>query len=594
LTPGRGSSLLRRRRGHRIAATPNPPAARAPLTPLRRFAAAGATWLLLFLASPGILTPDGSLELALAALVPWGLWCSRPGRRAFLVEWLAAGIGLSAQTFWSVNVLWLTLLGVAIVPAFYMAVAGIVLRFLAARWSLAVAVPAAWIALETLNGIVEPPLAFTWMRLGHHAHARGFLLDAMRIVGTGGVGFALAATSGALADAVRARLERRAAPRAAFGFAAACLVASMLAGLLSAPPATVDGPRVLVVQPAFDAVRKQKPPSANTLFQETVALTRQGLARAERQGGPPDLVCWGETVFPWPLAEPGLEEAFDRGLRAAPWGQRQLTRQDIEIMRQIERDAIGAALFGANGGPRVIPPGTVFLTGVEEYVERDGLLRRQNAIVAFGEGGRRLGRGGKVHLVPGGESVAGLERIPWIRDTAFELAGYVPDFVAEDLTGVVELPLRGDRKVRVGLTVCFDNVFDGPYTEPTRRGPLDFHLIASNEAWYVETWEFDQMIAFSHCVAAATGRSMVRATNSGISVVIGPDGREVERLRAPDGRDRNVAGTLLATVPVPVGDPGPTIYARFEPAWRAAWVLMPLVLGLVRRRRDGYRKPDAR
>ncbi len=564
------------------------------MTPLRRFAAAGATWLLLFLASPGILTPDGSLALAIAALVPWGVWCSRPGPRAFLVEWLAAGIGLSAQTFWSVNVLWLTLLGVAIVPAFYMAVAGIVLRIQVARWPLAVAVPAAWIGLETLNGIVEPPLAFTWMRLGHHAHAHGLLLDAMRVVGTGGVGFTLAATAGALADAVRARLERRSVPRAPFAVAAACLVACMLAGLISAPPATVDGPRVLVMQPAFEARRKQKPPSANVLFQETVAMTRQGLAKAEREGGPPDLVCWGETVFPWPLAEPGLEEAFDRGARAAPWGQMQLTRADIDRMRQIEREAIGEALFGAHGGPRVIPPGAVFLTGAEEYVERDGQLRRANAIVAFGEKGQRLGRGGKVHLVPGGESVAGLERIPWIRDTAFALAGYVPDLVAEDSTGVVELPLRDGRSVRVGLTVCFDNVFDGPYTEPTRRGPLDFHLIASNEAWYLETWEFDQMIAFSHCVAAATGRSMVRATNSGISVVIGPDGREVARLHGADKRDRNVAGTLLARVPVPVGDPGPTIYARFEPAWRGLWVATPLVLWLLRRRRDGYRGSDAR
>jgi apolipoprotein N-acyltransferase len=142
--------------------------------------------------------------------------------------------------------------------------------------------------------------------------------------------------------------------------------------------------------------------------------------------------------------------------------------------------------------------------------------------------------------------------------------------------------------VRVGLTVCFDNTYDGPYTEPARRGPLDFHLIASNEAWYVESWEFDQMLAFSRCIAAATGRSMVRATNSGVSCLIGPDGREVARLVGPGGKDRAVAGTLLATVPIPAGPAGPTPYARIEPALRAGWILLPLLLLLVARRRSGY------
>jgi hypothetical protein len=47
-------------------------------------------------------------------------------------------------------------------------------------------------------------------------------------------------------------------------------------------------------------------------------------------------------------------------------------------------------------------------------------------------------------------------------------------------------------------------------------------------------------------------------------------------------------------VPVPVGDPGPTFYARFEPAWRALWVVLPLAVWLVRRRRDGYREAGAR
>ncbi|MCY2961221.1 MAG: hypothetical protein NTY35_13755 [Planctomycetota bacterium] len=545
--------------------------------------------------------PDGFLSLALLALVPWALFCSRPGKHAFWIEWLAAAVGLSAQVFWNVNVLWLTLLAVAIVPGAYMACAGIVLRRLASRFPLSVAAPVAWIGLETLNGIVEPPFGFGWMRFGHHAHDHDLLLGAMRVVGVGGVGFALASVAGLAADLLRARAVKQRVTAFSVGFTATLAAVCVIASLATAPPPTTAGPRILLVQPAFEAKRKQRPPSARELYEETVQLTRRGLAEAEKAGKPVDLVAWGETVFPWAMAEPTLGAAYDRGVRAASFGQWQLAREDIDALHRIEHEQVGRRLFGVGRDGREIPAGTLFLTGVEEYVERDGQLRRANAIVIFGEGGARIGRGGKIHLVPGGESLAGLERIDWVRDTAFELAGYVPDLVADERASVVELPLRDGRKVHVGLTVCFDNTYDGPYTEPVRRGHLDFHLITSNEAWYVESWEFDQMVAFSRCIAAATGRSMVRATNSGISMVIGPDGRDVARLVGPGGKDRNVPGFLLAEVPVPVGAGEPTVYARIEPFLRGLWVLLPAALLLLARRRtplgpagSGYPGPAAR
>lgn len=564
------------------------------LRPTTRLLAVGSAWLLLLLATPGFVHPDGFLSLAFLALVLWALFAARPGPKAFWIEWLAAAVGLSAQVFWNVNVLWLTLLAVAIVPAAYMAFAGIVLRRLARVLPIALAAPVAWIGLETLNGVVEPPFGFGWMRFGHHAHDHAFLLGAMRVVGVGGVGYALAALAGLAADAWRARVERRALGRFPILAAAIPAVLVIVASLATSPPETRAGPRVLLVQPDFKAVRKQKGAEPLVAFDELVALTRRGLVDAERTGRPADIVAWGETVFPFALAEPTLDAAFDRGVRAAPWAERPIERRHIEYWHEAERELVQRALFGVDSTRRVIPVGTLFLTGAEEFVERDGLLRRANAIVAFGESGQRIGRGGKIHLVPGGESLAGLERIDWVRDTAFALAGYVPDLVADAQASVVALTLRDGRTVHVGLTVCFDNTYDGPYTEPTRRGPLDFHLIASNEAWYVETWEFDQMVAFSRCIAAATGRSMVRATNSGISIVIGPDGRDMARLRGASGKDRNEPGVLIAEVPIPARETGPTPYARAEPVLRAGWIALPVLLWIFVRRRPGYRTPSVR
>ncbi len=543
--------------------------------------------MLLFLATPGILSPDGSLPLAVVALVPWALASARPGRRAFQVEWLAAAIGLSAQTYWSTYVLWLTLLAVAIVPATYMACAGVVLRRLAPRHALAIAVPVAWIGLETLRTLVEPPFGWGWMRHGHHAHAYDWLRGGLRVVGVGGVGFALAAVAGALADLVAARLRggpRAPRPLALAGLGLGPILLVVLAGALTAPPRTVPGPRVLIVQPGFEQARKMRPPSADELFLETVDLTQQGLALEAAAGRTVDWVAWGETVFPYALGEPGLLAAFDRGARAAPWGQWQLTREDVARMAATERAVVAGYLYGGRGADRVLPAGTVFFTGLEEYVERDGLLRRTNAIVAWDDGGARLGRGEKVHLVPGGESLVGLERLAWVRETAYDLAGYVPDLVGADRVAVIDVPTRAGRVCRVGLSVCFDNAYDGPYTEPTRRGPLDLHLVASNEAWYRESFEYDQMMAFSRCAAAASGRSMVRATSSGISTVIGPDGGELGRIRDASGKDRMVAGSFACAVPIPDGPAGPTPYARWEPVWLGLWLALPLVLGFVPRR----------
>ena len=95
---------------------------------MRRFLGALATWALFFLASPGIVGQDGLGPLVLVALVPWALAASRTGRRAFLVEWLAAGIGSAAMCVWSSYVWSGTLLFLAIVPGFYMAVAGSLLE----------------------------------------------------------------------------------------------------------------------------------------------------------------------------------------------------------------------------------------------------------------------------------------------------------------------------------------------------------------------------------------------------------------------------------------------------------------------------------
>ncbi len=556
---------------------------------MRRFLAALAAFGLLFLASPGILSRSGSAAIACAGLAVWALVTSRPHRgstwRALWIDWAASGLGLALLCIWS-GYVWIgTLVFIAIVPGFYAAFGGVVLRALAPRFPLALAAPAAWVACETLRFVVEPPFGFGWMRLGTYLHDVSFLAGGARVVGVGGLGFVIAAVGGGVADVVRAR---RLSKSALLGLVPLAIVA--ICGLATRAPETVDGPRVLLVQPAFEQRRKMEAPRAQDLFFDTCRETTRALARAARAGEPPvDLVAWGETVFPLDLAEPGLLEKYERGARSVPWAKYPIGPAEIEGMGKAESVWVQGVLFGKNGSrvvESILPPGTSFLTGAEHYGERDGEIRRTNAIVLWNADGERAGLGGKVHLVPGAEHLCGLERFEWARTAAHEIAGYIPDLVGFDATQVLTLSGRDGRSWRFGVTVCFDNAFDGPYTAPLRSGPLDFHLVCSNEAWYERSFEYDQMVAFSRLLAIATGRSFVRATNAGITIVIGPDGREVARL-AVDGEDRMVAGALAATVPVPSARESAPVpmYVRVEWAVLAFWIALPLALLAWGRRR---------
>jgi apolipoprotein N-acyltransferase len=259
-----------------------------------------------------------------------------------------------------------------------------------------------------------------------------------------------------------------------------------------------------------------------------------------------------------------------------------LSRADVAKMTRKEAEEVGRGIFGSG----LLPPGCSFLAGAELFVAHEGEVRRANGAVLWGPDGKRLGSGIKLHLVPGGETMAGLERWGWVRSAAFALAGYVPDFVAADETGVVELPWKGPRPVRLGLTICFDNTYDDPYTAPLRRGPLDAHLVLSNEAWYGESCEYEHMLAFSRLAAIESGRAFARVTNSGITALFGADGSELARLRV-GGKDRMVGGTLLIDLPIPAAghSADQTLYVRLEPGLRWLAILAPLVLLLLWRPR---------
>jgi apolipoprotein N-acyltransferase len=591
------------------------PSLSTPSSPGERLKTLLAAWTLLFLSGPGILSRDGLGILAFVALVPWALGSSRPGRHAFLIEWLTASLGLGAVGFWLHHVIPAGLLWIGPLPAVYAALAGLLLRRLVHLMPLSLAAPLAWLCLETLRTLIDPPLGFSWMRLGVHLHALPPLAASARVWGIPGLGLVIAGVAGALADQIRNPYTplRNLAPGAIY------LLAALGLGHLVPPPATLPGPRVMIVQPGLEQRRKQTGGHPLDLFLDSCALTVDGIASAQERGEPlPDLIAWGETMLFLPIIDPDLPAAWENGLRPPAWSPRDWTGDQLLAFAALEASWVGSTLFGRTikdrqleealvkrsqrwaagvmAGTGVIPAGSSFLSGAEYFAERGGEQRRLNSLFIWDAAGQRGPAASKVHLVPGGEQLMGLERLGLIRRLAMEIGGYVPDLYPAQQTDVLTFTGRDGRTWRVGASICFDNAYDDPYSAPLRRGPVDFHLCASNEAWYMDSWEFDQMVAFSRLEALATARSFVRSTNGGVSLVLDPEGRELARLEV-GGRDRQVSGTLRVTVPVP--EPGKnglrTPWVSMEPYWVLFWLLAGPLLApwASRARRKRRNKPGA-
>jgi len=572
----------------------NPTSSSLPeLAALPRFLVAAIGWTIILAFGPGgVLGPEPHAA-ALLGVTVLALVVGRPGPHAFLVEWLVSALAAAVLLDWIRFVWGPALIVCGLIYGFHGAVFGVVLRRVARGRPWAVAVPLAWCAMEALRFLVPVPLGMRWIQLGHHAVDIEPIVGAARVVGPTGLSFALAALAGLLVDV----LKKRAGKWPAFAGLGPLGLALLLAGQ-TRPPESVPGPRILIVQPAFSQARKQRPEDPLELFWQQVSLTKEGLASsAKAEEPPPDVVCWGETMLSFPLIGATLSEA----VRMGALGEVSLPGiaippdrlpQAVATWKEYEDRLVSEVLLGA-GAERVLPERCGFVCGAEVLVLHESEVRRVNAVCSWAPDGRRTGVCPKLELVPGGETLYGLEDSKAVRDFVREVAGYLPNLLAGEETGVIDLPARpelSERSWRATGTVCYDNSFLHPYTDPLGRGVgIDLHIVCSNEAWYLDSWEMDQMVCMSRMLAIATARPVVRATNSGISCVLDALGHELGRVRRA-GVDREVSGFLALEVPVPPEGAPVTPFCRLRRYLPWVYLLLALVAVWGSRRSGGYQE----
>jgi apolipoprotein N-acyltransferase len=430
------------------------------------------------------------------ALVPLLVYAREArGRKPVFLAWLAGSIGYGACYWWIRHT----------VPAGPFLLGGYHGLFFAASFVLARRLgtlwfPAAWTALEFLRGHLFSGMP--WFTLGTTQHDALALIQIADVVGVWGVSLLVAGVNAAIVDG----------RRAAWRTAAATLAASMVYGWIRLSTIELqDGPAIAVVQPNIPQDVKyigiNDPQQALRNYEKHLELTRQAAATK------PDLVVWPEaSIYKGLLWDP--EEG---GWVKDGWHRRVLAAAEAA--------------------------GTTTLVGLLVAERRPGReWRFSNSAVLVKPGEGIAARFDKVHLVPFAEYVLFGQVFPWVREAIARWSG----LRLVDMKPGEGFPLWEAGGARFSPQICFEAIFPEISRDCARNG-ASILVNISNDGWFRDSAELDQMQAMARFRAVENRVHVVRATNTGISSFIEPTGR-VQAVLESGGRVKEVSGVLSGRV----------------------------------------------
>jgi apolipoprotein N-acyltransferase len=319
--------------------------------------------------------------------------------------------------------------------------------------------PAAWTVLEWVRGWFLT--GFPWLNLGY-SQIDAPLAGLAPLLGVYGVSLA-AATSGALLLAAFERRRNRFALICAGAFAALWL-AAWSAGTVEWTQPEGRPLRVSLVQGNISQDLKWQP----GMLEPTVELY-QGLSRAHWGS---DLIVWPETAMPMYY------------LQALPY-----------------LDALGDEAQ-RHGSELLV--GLIYMdTRSDDYY---------NSMVSVGgaQGGHQVYH--KHHLVPF------TEYLP-----LKEVFGGIVDFMGVPMSdfsaGAAVQPPFAVAGQQVGMSICYEDAFGEEMIRMLPRATLLVNV--SNDAWFGRSVAPRQHLQIARMRALETGRPLLRATNTGVSALIG-------------------------------------------------------------------------
>lgn len=386
----------------------------------------------------------------------------------------------------------------------------------------ALAFGGAWALSEWLRGVVFT--GFPWLGSGY-PHTDGPLSGFAPVFGVYGITFLAAASSALLVVAVRAALRRTEPGATRVAAWSIGLVAVALGGGLALAPVAYTAP---IGKPV--SVRLLQGNVAQDIKFEPVGIQRSlELYRDMITAAPADLVVTPETAFPVILQDLPLDIAKD-------------------VRTYMEKTGT-TVVFGAAGA--------------------DSPVDFTNSVFAIGPELEALYRYNKHHLVPFGEFIP--FGFHWFVNMMKMPLG---DF----RRGTLDQPAVPVRGIHVAPNICYEDLFGEEIAATLRQQATPANLLANvtNLAWFGDTIALDQHLQISRMRALEMRRPMLRATNTGMTAVVLPNGTVQAKLPTFE------VGTLTADVQ---GMQGLTPYIRWGNVPALAGSLLVLLLALRARRR---------
>ena len=394
--------------------------------------------------------------------------------------WFGFGLFLSG-TYWiyiSVVVfgeapVWIALLlmlGLVLLMSCYLSLTAWAVSRLASGepWLLLIAAPSVWVVVEWARGWLFS--GFPWMALGY-SQIDSALAGWAPVLGVYGVSALLVASVAAVLVALLTPGRQR---LIAVGIA-------IVPWLLGAFLKTVDWTEpagepvtATVIQGGISQDQKWRP--------ENLRPTLDFYRKATRGAAASDIVVWPEVAIPWVTDR---AESF------------------IEALESDSRITGQTILFGI----------------LERVSERTVEPKTYNSVLAVTGEARQAYR--KRHLVPFGEYFPVPASVrEWMR---------MMSLPHRDLSaGAAEQPLLLTRDgLKLAVAICYEDAYGAEQLYALPDAALLINV--SNDAWFGDSIAPHQHLQIARMRSLEAGRYTVRATNTGVSAFIGPDGKILER-----------------------------------------------------------------
>ena len=234
-----------------------------------------------------------------------------------------------------------------------------------------------------------------------------------------------------------------------------------------------------------------------------------------------------------PIAVGIVQGNVPQGQKWDPAYSAEISRRYLDLTERVAAQGVNLVVWPESSTPFVFEDEVVPSDAVRSVVRRHGIhlllgseeiqrgadLRFYNSAFLLAPDGTTADTYRKVHLVPFGEYVP-------LADVLF-FASPLVEGVAAFSAGESLAPLRLDGH-RISTAICYEIVFPALVRESVLGGS-ELLTTITNDAWYGRSSAPHQHFAQATLRAVEMGRYLVRSANTGISAIVDPYGRVLER-----------------------------------------------------------------